>query len=149
MNAHKPYAEFVRSAEEAVSAVADPEFKKIAFERVLNDLIADNQQGGPSPTQAGAAGRKPTRSTRSSSSTKRQPSLLTRDQQGGPLAYVTDLANEGFFASQKNISDVKGALDNRGHHIPLSSLSGPLQILCQRRILRRQKVGKTYSYSNW
>jgi len=49
---------------------------------------------------------------------------------------------------------VKAELENRGHHIALTSLSGPLQKLTLKKQLRRQKTktaGKkqTYSYSNW
>jgi hypothetical protein len=47
-------------------------------------------------------------------------------------------------------------LANRGHHIPLTSLSGRLQSLTQERKLRRQKTAAsskgtktTYAYSNW
>jgi len=62
---------------------------------------------------------------------------------------------DGFFAKPKTISEVKAELANRGHHIPLTSLSGPLQKLCQDKELRRQKAEdkggkkKPFVYSNW
>ncbi len=64
------------------------------------------------------------------------------------------MIGEGFFKKPKTITQVKAELENRGHHIPMTSLSGPLQTLCQQRVLRRQK-GKTegtkqiYAYSEW
>jgi hypothetical protein len=65
------------------------------------------------------------------------------------------MLTEGFFAKPKTMSEVKAELANRGHHIPVTSLSGPLQKLCQSKELRRQKVGdeggkkKTFVYSEW
>lgn len=60
------------------------------------------------------------------------------------------MVDDGFFDRPKTISEVKAELENRGHHIPLTSLSGPLQKLCKKKVLRRQKPdGKTFSYSNW
>lgn len=64
------------------------------------------------------------------------------------------MIDEGFFKKPKTIAHVKAELENRGHHIPLTSLSGPLQKLCQRKKLRRQRLktsGKkqTFAYSNW
>jgi hypothetical protein len=64
------------------------------------------------------------------------------------------MIEDAFFTKPKTISEVKAELENRGHHIPLTSLSGPLQKLCQAKKLRRQKVegkGKKrpFAYSNW
>jgi len=72
----------------------------------------------------------------------------------GPLAYVEELVGDGFFKKPKTIAEVKAELANRGHHIPITSLSGPLQKLCQRKVLRRQKgttedSNKTFLYSLW
>ena len=78
----------------------------------------------------------------------------TKKTARGPKGYVRELAQDGFFKKPKTIAEVKAELANRGHHIALTSLSGPLQHLCQERVLRRQKA-KTgekgnkaaYSYS--
>lgn len=64
------------------------------------------------------------------------------------------MADEGFFKKPKTIAQVKAELENRGHHIPLTSLSGPLQKLCQHRVLRRQRSkgnGKkmVFTYTEW
>jgi hypothetical protein len=63
------------------------------------------------------------------------------------------MIGDGFFKKVKTMGEVKAELENRGHHIPFTSLSGPLQKLCQNRKLRRQKMDrggkKTFGYSNW
>lgn len=135
------YSELVAQAEKAVANVKDPELKRIAFQKVLDDLLAPSSS---------------TKTRQAASSKKRtaEGSKAKRSAKGGPQAYVDELANEGFFKKPKTIANVKAELENRGHHIPLTSLSGPLQKLCQRKILRRQKLktsGKkqTFAYSNW
>ena len=67
---------------------------------------------------------------------------------------MEELEGEGFFKKPKTIAQVRTALINRGHHLPLTSLSGPLQILCQRKVLRRgkstnEKKKRTFAYSEW
>ena len=66
------------------------------------------------------------------------------------------MIEDDFFKRQRTIAEVKAELANLGHHVAITSLSGPLQNLTRERKLRRQKVtadGKgaksTYAYSNW
>jgi len=42
MKKSKPYAELVTQAEEATRAIKDPELRRVAFERVLDDLLSAN-----------------------------------------------------------------------------------------------------------
>lgn len=141
MAARADYPELVAQAEKAVAGVKDPELRRIAFQKILDDLLGG--EATPATRRAVAskkrhlAGDKPKRGAK-----------------GGPQTYVEDLVEEGFFKKPKTIANVKAELENRGHHIPLTSLSGPLQKLCQRRALRRQRVktsGKkqTFAYSHW
>ena len=141
MTTKPDYAELVAQAEKAVAGVKDPELKRIAFQKVLDDLL------GPSGSLT----------TRQPTSSRKQPAApkkVQRGSRGGPQAYLDELVDEGFFKKPKTIAHVKAELENRGHHIPLTSLSGPLQTLCKRKTLRRQKLktsGKkqTFAYSNW
>lgn len=134
----KSYAELVAQAEQAVAGVKDAELRRVAFERILNDLLAG---GGE------AQSTKPASSARAA---RNAASKLSAKKRSGPQEYVREMIDDGFFKKPKTISEVKAELENRGHHIPLTSLSGPMQKLCQRKLLRRQKAdGKTYSYSNW
>lgn len=134
----KPYSELVAQAERAVSNVKDAELRRVAFERILNDLLgAEDHEPKSTPRKA----------VRKSSNASRKPGARKR---GGPQSYVEEMADDGFFKKPKTISEVKAELENRGHHIPVTSLSGPMQKLCQKKVLRRQKPdGKTFAYSNW
>ena len=140
MTGRADYPELVAQAEKAVAGVKDPELRRIAFQKILDDLL----EGSALPaTRHGAAAKK-------HPATDEKPKRAPRD---GPQAYVEELVAEGFFKKPKTIANVKAELENRGHHIPLTSLSGPLMKLCQRKSLRRQRVksGKkqTFAYSHW
>lgn len=135
------YPQLVAEAEKAVAAVKDPELKRAAFEKVLDDLLGQGPQrlSKQRPVKAKTSGETPVRN---------------KGKARGPQAYIEEMADDGFFKKPKTIAQVKAELGNRGHHIPLTSLSGPLQKLCQRKILRRQKAktsGKkqAFVYSNW
>jgi len=148
-SASAAYGAMVAEAEAAVASVKDPELRRVAFEKILSTLL--EQQA--SPAKKTSASR---RATRSASGSEAKPAGRSKKRAGGPTAYIEDLIDEGFFEEQHTIADVKAELANRGHHIALTSLSGPLQSLTQKKRLRRQKAaakGKkskgTYAYSNW
>jgi hypothetical protein len=148
MKKPKPYAELVTQAEEATKAIKDPELRRVAFERVLDDLLA----GSPGSTPSEARSAKPPRRGRGGSGAR--PTQKAKKSRG-PKGYIRQLFDDGFFKKPKTIAEVKAELANRGHHIALTSLSGPLQSLCQERVLRRHKAksdkGKkvAYNYSEW
>jgi hypothetical protein len=152
LSSQKAYADLVAQAEQAVSGVKDAELRRVAFERVLEDLIGVQPA---SPPASSSGGRGQTASVRVGSGRRKRPRVRREGaKRSGPRAYIEELATEGFFKKQKTISDVKVELENRGHHIPMTSLSGPLQALCVKKTLRRQKIDtsggkKTYGYSNW
>jgi len=141
------YAEMVKQAEAAVASVKDGDLKGIAFGKILDALLGPgtggreqqrepSPKGGPGPT----VGRK-------------APGAKPGRKKTGPKAYVEDLISDGFFSSPKTLTAVRAELGNRGHHVPMTSLSGPMITLCQERQLRRQKAkdGKKqiYTYSHW
>jgi hypothetical protein len=139
------YAQLVAKAEAAVASVKDPELKRVAFQKILDDLLGARHDGEPTVR---ATKVQPTRSATKAAGAKK---AATRR---GPQGYVDEMVQEGFFRKPKTIAQVKAELENRGHHIALTSLSGPLQKLCQRRMLRRQKTNspggkQTYAYSDW
>lgn len=137
MSAPQDYSEVVAQAEKAVASVKDPDLKKIAFQKILDDLL-----GSRPPSKKGASYGKATGKKRNM--TGGAPS------KAGPKGYIEELIDDDFFQKPKTISEVKTALENRGHHIAMTSLSGPLQKLCQLRKLRRQKNNSgTYTYSKW
>jgi len=135
------YADLVKEAEQAVEAVKDPELRRVAFEKILNNLLGAGAEVAPKGRRKKVTSKKRSPPGKKSKST-------------GPQAYVEELIKDDFFGKPKTLAQVKAELGNRGHHIALSSLSGPLQKLTQKKQLRRQKAkttGKkqTYSYSNW
>ncbi|MEO5722118.1 MAG: hypothetical protein ABIR71_11690 [Chthoniobacterales bacterium] len=135
----KEYSELVKRAESAVASVKDPELRRAAFEKILDDLLSSPVTGASPSGRRGPVQRNAKRAFSASRST-------------GPRAYICEMKDDRFFEKQKTIAEVKAELANRGHHIPLTSLSGPLQKLCQAKELRRQKGGekkKTFVYSNW
>ncbi len=138
------YADLVAQAERAVASVNDPELKRAAFEKILDDLLA-SRKSGSAPKEENKPSKKAAPSPKKAASKK---------VQSGPMAYVEELQTDGFFKKPKTITQVKVELENRGHHIPLTSLSGPLQKLCQRRTLRRHRATTSgnkvaFNYSNW
>jgi hypothetical protein len=134
----KPYAELLAQAESAVANVKDAELRRVAFERVLNDLLSAEDEVPREKHRATAR------------AAKQAPKDSSGKKRSGPQGYVEEMVEDGFFKKPKTIAEVKAELENRGHHIPVTSLSGPMQKLCQKKVLRRQKPdGKTFAYSNW
>jgi hypothetical protein len=142
------YEDLVKQAEQAVAPVKDPELKRIAFEKILDALL-----GTPPEIRHASVKAKKTPPRRTSSAEAKEQT--NRKRRAGTQAYVEELIDDGFFAKPKTIAAVKAELGNRGHHIPLTSLSGPLQGLCRRKRLRREKSEatdggkKAFAYSNW
>jgi hypothetical protein len=140
------YAAMVAEAEAAVAAVKDPELRRAGFEKILATLLE-------------SATVKPSRGKRRAREQGHLPAAGGRAVKGtskGPKANVDALIDDGFFKTPRTIAEVRTELADRGHHIAVTSLSGPLQTLTQERRLRRQKVSAkkkgsktTYAYSNW
>jgi hypothetical protein len=57
----------------------------------------------------------------------------------GASELVSDLKNEGFFDKPRGIGEVAHALQEQGYLYPVTSLSGVLLALVQKRLLRRKK----------
>ena len=131
------YQDLVREAEAAVTVVKDRELRRLAFDRVLSHLL----EGKGSRPRPGAR------------RSRKIDSGGLKARTGGPLGYVEDLLADGFFASPRAIAGVRAELARRGRQVPVTSLSGPLQKLCQGKLLRRQKArvcGKrSFTYSNY
>jgi hypothetical protein len=108
----------------------DGALKLQAFEVILRELLADNR-AGLSATEVA----RPT-----SAPTPKAPASV-RDR-------ILVLRAEGFFVSERGLGEIRDELRVRGWPYQLTSLSGPLQSLVQRRELRRAKVsnGKLKSY---
>jgi DNA invertase Pin-like site-specific DNA recombinase len=140
MSADLNYSEIVKQAEAAVASIKDTELKGIAFGKILDTLLGQQHQGeGHMPAKPQKSGRK--------------IEAAPARKRGGPKGYVEELVEDGFFKAPKTLAAIKAELSNRGHHMAMTALSGPMMTLCQERRLRRQKVrdGKKqiFTYSNW
>ncbi len=135
------YKELVIKAEAAVAAVKDTELRKVAFERILDRLLSPAANAGHTRTR--------NETSRATFSNSNLPKAKK-----GPTSYVEELIKDGFFKQQRTIGEVRAELANHGHHVPTTSLSGPLQTQCQHKRLRREK-GKNsdkttiFCYSEW
>ncbi len=147
MGSQQDYSQLVAKAEKAVSGVKDPELRRIAFQKILDNLLspASAQSVKSSKLRTGARS-----GTKEGSIAGKSP----KRKRGGMAIYLAELIEEDFFKKPTTLAQVKAELENRGHHIPMTALSGPLQRACQKRQLRRQKVKTsekkhTFAYSDW
>ena len=141
MSTELDYPEMVKQAEAAVASIKDSELKGIAFGKILDALLGQRSYA------------KEPRGTKASGAKTVTKPAHKREKRGGPVAYVEELIDDGFFKAPKTLAAVRAELGNRGHHIPLTALSGPMQRLCQQRQLRRQKSTEgnkqVFTYSHW
>jgi len=146
LNVQTDYAAIVAEAEKAVSAVSDPELKQAAFVKVLDTLLAAASEHSSDHDADTVLPKKKKRAVKAAES-------RTIKRSAGTKGYIEELLTEGFFKTQRTIGAVKTELGNRGHHIPLTGLSTPLQRLCQQRTLRREKKAEgnktVFAYSKW
>lgn len=127
MNARK-LIDLRRQAEKAVAEMPDGDMKVKAFEVILRHLLTGTAEVvSPTPREEPEPPRK-ARSPRESSGAK---SISGR---------ILVLRDEGFFAAQKTLGEVREELRAHGWHYPLTTLSGRMQALVRARQLRREKA---------
>lgn len=64
----------------------------------------------------------------------------------GPVGYITELADEGFFKNKKSLSEIQKKLEEAGHIYAQTSLSPALLNLTKKKILRRLREKKGWLY---
>jgi hypothetical protein len=130
----KKFIALRKQAEKAVADMPDGEFKLKAFEVILSHLLAS---GKPQPP---ASAPPPGKS-------KAETSIddIEAESTSGRILVLKD---EGFFKSPKSIGKIKAELQAHGWHYPVTTLSGELIKLVQKRKLRRQK-GKEGNKAVW
>jgi hypothetical protein len=116
-----------KQAEEAVADMNEGPLKTKAFEVILDRLLGESETERKFSVVSppGSSPKGPEVAPRSPNSTTDRLVLLK---------------DEGFFEEQRSIGEVRDKLASRGWHYPMTSLSGPLQKLVQRGVLRRMKV---------
>lgn len=114
-----------RRAEAAVSDMPDGELKVKAFEIILQQLIISI-----APTALYSV--KTSVARAASPRLDRQPQSLTER--------ILSLQAEGFFKEPQSIGSVRQGLKVHGWIYPVTTLSGALQALVQKRKLRRERM---------
>ena len=104
MAGRSDYSVLVGQAEKAVGSVKDPELKRAAFEKILEDLLArKGTTGTTEPVKVPRRHEAPASKARIAPKTVHAP-------RGGPQAYVEELVEEAFFKKPKTITQVKAEL---------------------------------------
>lgn len=80
---------------------------------------------------------------------RRQARRKTPDAPGKatPINLIGTLIDSGFFRKPKDLASVKAALEELGHHYPITSLSPTLLRLVRKRQLRRLRDKKRWTYT--
>lgn len=120
--------QIVNEAEKAVSNIGDKELKQIAFDRILQHLL---QIGLPKSEDKVKK-----------VSSKAVVAKIDKNSSAkpGPKNWIQELVDDGFFQAPKASSDIRAALDERGHILSAHDLTGPLALLVNEKILRRKKI---------
>jgi hypothetical protein len=115
----------------AKAQITTPDGVTVKLEGTAEEIAAVMKQAGlkSSPEKA---------RPKATSTTKTRPTIA---------GLVDELREEGFFKKPKTIGEIQRRLADLGHHYPLTTLSGPMQIQCKRRNLRRFKEDKKYVYA--
>src|SRR5437773_6715693 len=107
---NKSYSELVAQAESAVSAVKDAELRRVAFEKILDDLLASSSGGAQDSTAKRKTGGQPTSAPGRSQPKTKAAAGPSKSVRGGTSVYVDELIDEDFFSKPKTISEVKAEL---------------------------------------
>jgi hypothetical protein len=141
MNAKK-LIQLRKEAEAAVADMPDGEVKVKAFEVILSHLLGKPSSGSSSKHVENESGDDTKAETKKSSSKAKTANSLN--------GRILVLKEEDFFSSPRAISEVRDELQAHGWHYPLTTLSGALIALVQKRELRRQKIkGKDGGKPGW
>jgi hypothetical protein len=131
----KKIIELRKQAEKSVAEMPDGEIKLKAFEVILSHLLTAGQ-----PKQTHTS---PTPQTKGSK--REEASDIDADTADGRILVLKD---EGYFKTPQSIGRIREELQAHGWHYPVTTLSGPLMSLVQKRKLRRQK-GKDGNRQVW
>jgi hypothetical protein len=128
--------ELRKRAEESVREMPDGDLKVKAFETILAHLLA--RSSGIEIRQA-ATGNKVAQQDKPQSG-KARTSVTER---------LLSLKGDNFFSAQRSIAEIRQELKKNGWHYPITSLSGPLQVLVQKKKLRRERVSDDKGRRGW
>ena len=131
------------SAENAVADMKDGELKVAAFSVILNRLLAETV---PEENEDAVSKSRATKQAKGQGKQKAQASPKTVNDR------ILSLHTDGFFSSQRGLSEIQDELAKNGWHYPITTLSGAMQgLVGPGKELRRVHVaavpGKKKKYS--
>jgi hypothetical protein len=138
----KDYSKLFEEAEKAVSGIKNEKFKEMAFEKLLNHLLkGDRDDDGDEEEEREAEGKISRKGkTRKTRKARKREGGNSKAKTDGPLAWLRELAGEGFFKKPKSSSNIREELETRDHHLKATDLTAPLRIMCNDKALRRKKM---------
>lgn len=136
----KDYSKLFEHAEKAVSGIKNEKFREMAFEKLINHLLKGETDGDDDDSVDGKKEKVKIKKTRRARSREGGNSKSKPD---GPLAWLRELAGEGFFKKPKSSSNIRQELETRDHHLTPQDLTAPLRIMCNDKLLRRKKMPPT------
>lgn len=113
-----------KAAESAVSDMAEGPLKTKAFEVILTTLLSSGRSQPTSDPNAGS------------------PKGDHRENSSSLAGRITVLAEEGFLAEPRSLTEIQNKLTEHGWHYPQSGLSTPLIRLVRQRRLRRLQLAE-------
>jgi len=129
----------IENAEKVTSCIKNPQIRGIAFEKILDFLLScDNSD------IADKKGKK-----------IKKKKGEKKARKTGLKSWIEEIIDEGFFKTPKNMRDILGFLEERGHHLQRSDVQPYLKIFMKEKKLRRKKQEETeggkkvWHYSNW
>lgn len=125
----------------AVEDMPDNELKVRAFEVILGRLLDAEVASSPVVPSTDALGSKAGKIPRMTAA----PTLHNKSPKSCSERIVS-LREDGFFKGPRTLGEIRRELQARGWTYPVTSLSGPMQKLVQRRELRRMP-GQDGSYA--
>ena len=133
----KNLIELRKKAEQAVDDMPEGDLKLKAFETILahllsGDAVGDVQHVNPSKKKTAAAAKEDS------------PQVLKSFEDR-----VLSLKTDEFFSEQRSIADIRMELKKNGWHYPVTSMSGPLQRLVQKKALRRERANDAEGRKGW
>src|SRR5688500_6723056 len=99
----KDYSKLLEDAEKSVSGIKNEKFREMAFEKLLNHLLKadtddDEQDEEEKPRK---------KSVKKSNRTRKREGGNSKSKAEGPLAWLRELSDEGFFKKPKSSSNIR------------------------------------------
>lgn len=116
----------VIEAEKVASKVSNIELRKAAFDRILEHLLQTDLQ-----------------SVEKNKTVKIAPKVKVPGDlkaKPGTKTWLEELIEENFFKTPKSSKNILEALDERGHILKSTDITGALALLVNEKKLRRQKM---------